>query len=258
MKDNSYYIVYGWMQNRLKLKGTALQLYAVIYGFSRDGESECSGSLAYLAETTGCTRQTVLNHLTKLEKQGYIQKRQSRDNDGGMRNHYKVNLAVVEQTESFPQDVENGCEKNVESKAEKPKNFTPGVKKLQSPCSKNQNAPSQKTRPNNTNKEYINHEECVTRTPEKRYGGYYNVRITEQEYQELKQKFGAEQFDITLNALSSFMADTGGYRFYKSHYHVLERWCREDSQKSKCRTVEKIEHVRDFDVEKYKIFINNF
>lgn len=51
MKDGNYYTVYGWMINRLKLKGTTLQLYAVIYGFSENGENECSGSLAYLAET---------------------------------------------------------------------------------------------------------------------------------------------------------------------------------------------------------------
>ena len=63
MKDGNYYTVYGWMINRLKLKGTTLQLYAVIYGFSENGENECSGSLAYLAETTGCTKQTVLNAL---------------------------------------------------------------------------------------------------------------------------------------------------------------------------------------------------
>ena len=41
MKDGNYYTVYGWMINRLKLKGTTLQLYAVIYGFSENGENEC-------------------------------------------------------------------------------------------------------------------------------------------------------------------------------------------------------------------------
>ena len=71
MKDGNYYTVYGWMINRLKLKGTTLQLYAVIYGFSENGENECSGSLAYLAETTGCTKQTVLNALNKHRKKKF-------------------------------------------------------------------------------------------------------------------------------------------------------------------------------------------
>lgn len=97
MKDNNYYVVYGWMVNKLKLKGTALQLYAVIYGFSQDGDSECSGSLAFLAETTGCTKQTILNGLDKLERLGYIQKRQTRDSDGGLRNHYRVNFYVEDE-----------------------------------------------------------------------------------------------------------------------------------------------------------------
>ena len=100
MKDGNYYTVYGWMINRLKLKGTTLQLYAVIYGFSENGENECSGSLAYLAETTGCTKQTVLNALNKLEKLGYILKRQTRDDDGGLRNHYRVNRTACFSTKS--------------------------------------------------------------------------------------------------------------------------------------------------------------
>ena len=154
MKDGNYYIVYGWMINRLKLKGTTLQLYAVIYGFSEDGENECSGSLAYLAETTGCTKQTVLNALNKLEKLGYILKRQTRDDDGGLRNHYRVNLTAIEQRVS-PQKVESDCGKNVETKAEKPKKFTQPVKKTECPQPKKRNAPSQKTRPYNTTRESI-------------------------------------------------------------------------------------------------------
>lgn len=157
MKDNNYYVVYGWMVNKLKLKGTALQLYAVIYGFSQDGDSECSGSLAFLAETTGCTKQTILNGLDKLERLGYIQKRQTRDSDGGLRNHYRVNLSAIESTGGIPQSVESECGKTVESKVGTPKNFTHEVKKSQCPQSKNKNAPSQKSRPNNTIREYIDY-----------------------------------------------------------------------------------------------------
>ena len=43
--DDNYYQVSGWMLNRLHLKGTELQIYAIIYGFSQDGESKITGSL---------------------------------------------------------------------------------------------------------------------------------------------------------------------------------------------------------------------
>ena len=183
MKDGNYYTVYGWMINRLKLKGTTLQLYAVIYGFSENGENECSGSLAYLAETTGCTKQTVLNALNKLEKLGYILKRQTRDDDGGLRNHYRVNLTAIEQRVS-PQKVERGYGKNVETKAERPKKFTQPVKKTECPQTKKRNAPSQKTRPYNTTRESIGFELCEgdARSEKQTFGDFQNVQLTENEY----------------------------------------------------------------------------
>ena len=93
MKDGNYYTVYGWMLNQLKLKGTKLQVFAVIYGFSRK-EKACSGSLQYLAEATGCTKQTVLNALQALEEKHYIRKEQIRAKDGGVRNHYTAAPAI--------------------------------------------------------------------------------------------------------------------------------------------------------------------
>lgn len=230
MKDNNYYVVYGWMVNKLKLKGTALQLYAVIYGFSQDGDSECSGSLAFLAETTGCTKQTILNGLDKLERLGYIQKRQTRDSDGGLRNHYRVNLSAIESAGDIPQYVESECGKTVESKVGTPKNFTHEVKKSQCPQSKNKNAPSQKSRPNNTIREYIDYEgEFGTRSPKKRFGEFANVYLTSEEYDKLHSIYG-NLLSVTLSSLSTYMASTG--RKYHNHYATLYRWCKQDKEQS--------------------------
>ena len=44
VKDENYYQITGWMINRLGLKGAKLNIFAIIYGFSQDGESEFSGS----------------------------------------------------------------------------------------------------------------------------------------------------------------------------------------------------------------------
>ena len=220
------------MRNKLKLKGTALQLYAIIYGFSYDGESECSGSLAYLSETAGCTKQTVLNGLNKLESAGYILKRQTRDSDGGLRNHYRINASALDEEYDFPQPVENDCGKLVESKTDRSKNFTHAVKKSQSPQSKNNNTPSQKSRHNNTIREYIGYERerASSHASKKMFGEFANVCLTSEEYNTLQGIYG-DLFPTTLSSLSTYMASTG--RKYPNHYATLFRWCMQDKDKQK-------------------------
>lgn len=77
IKDENFYQVSGWMLNRLGLKGTALDVYAIIYGFTQDGESWFSGSLQYLMDFTNASRRTVINTLKDLTERGYLKKRES-------------------------------------------------------------------------------------------------------------------------------------------------------------------------------------
>lgn len=74
IKDENYYVIHGWMRNRLGLKGNELTIYAILYGFTQDGESEFSGSVAYLTEFIGVSKDTVSRILDKLEGYGYIEK----------------------------------------------------------------------------------------------------------------------------------------------------------------------------------------
>lgn len=76
IKDENYYQVSGWMLNRLGLKGTALDVYAIIYAFSQDGESCFSGSLKYLMDFTNASRRTIINTLKDLTEKGYLVKRE--------------------------------------------------------------------------------------------------------------------------------------------------------------------------------------
>ncbi len=67
MKENTFITIQSWMRSKLKLSGNELLVYAIIYGYSQDGESHFHGSRAYLADWCGCTVrsiQTVLNNLT--------------------------------------------------------------------------------------------------------------------------------------------------------------------------------------------------
>lgn len=74
LRAENYFTVHGWMITRLKLKGTALTVYAVLYGFSQDGESEFRGTLDYIAEFAGISCPTVRRALKELTEQGLVKK----------------------------------------------------------------------------------------------------------------------------------------------------------------------------------------
>jgi uncharacterized phage protein (TIGR02220 family) len=94
IKDTNYFQISGWMLNRLRLKGIQLEIYAIIYGFSQDGESEFTGSIQYLCEFTGTSRPTVIKALKELTDKKYLLKDEKIIN-GIKFNRYKVNLQVV-------------------------------------------------------------------------------------------------------------------------------------------------------------------
>lgn len=74
INDGNYISIQGWMVNRLNLKGNELLVYAIIYGFSQDGESRYTGSRRYLADWCGCAMRTVDNTLASLVAKGLIAK----------------------------------------------------------------------------------------------------------------------------------------------------------------------------------------
>ena len=74
LRDNNYYTVQGWMINKLGLKGTELQLYAIIYGFSQTDGQVFSGAAQYLADWTNISRRNVMERLRSLTEKGFIEK----------------------------------------------------------------------------------------------------------------------------------------------------------------------------------------
>ena len=72
VKNDSFVTIQGWMINKLGLKNNELTIYAIIYGFSQDGESEFNGSLSYLCDWCSCTKQGALKCLKSLVDKKYI------------------------------------------------------------------------------------------------------------------------------------------------------------------------------------------
>lgn len=136
IRDDNYYLISGWMINRLGLKGVQLSVFAIIYGFSQDGENEYTGSLQYLCDFTGGTsKPTIIKALQELTEKGFIIRREETINNV-MFVRYKANLQVV-------------------------KNFNGGSKEILPGVVKKFNGGSKEILPNNeidkeSNKEYIN------------------------------------------------------------------------------------------------------
>lgn len=96
LRDENYYLVYGWMVNRLKLKGVKLNIYAIIYGFSQDGENEYTGTLQYLCDLCGgVSRSTISKALKELVDEKLILRREETISNVIFA-RYRANLNLVE------------------------------------------------------------------------------------------------------------------------------------------------------------------
>jgi DNA-binding MarR family transcriptional regulator len=81
VEDTNYLTIQGWMRTKLNLTGNDLLVYAIIYGATQDGESKFTGSLQYLADWCGATKQGIQKNLKNLLDKGLI-KKESRDFNG--------------------------------------------------------------------------------------------------------------------------------------------------------------------------------
>lgn len=95
MKNDNYFQVSGWMINVLKLDGTNLIVFAIIYGFAQDGQSKFTGSIKYLQKCTGKSKNTVMKSLSDLVEIGLLKKHSTILNSIKL-NSYSVDLGVVQ------------------------------------------------------------------------------------------------------------------------------------------------------------------
>lgn len=95
--DRNYIHISAFMIKDLKLKGNELLLYAIIYGFSQDGESSFSGSRNYLSEFLNVSKPTIDSALNSLCDKGYIIKITETKNRV-IFNYYKINTEILDFT----------------------------------------------------------------------------------------------------------------------------------------------------------------
>lgn len=80
VKSEHYITIQEFMVNDLELSGNELIAYALIYGFSQDGESYFKGSLSYVAKWLNCSKATACTILNKLSDDGFLEKKEKNVN----------------------------------------------------------------------------------------------------------------------------------------------------------------------------------
>lgn len=119
IKDENYYQIQGWMITRLGLKGVQLSVFAIVYGFSQDGENEYTGSLQYLCDFCGgVSKPTIINALKSLVESGYLIRREEIIN-GVQFNRYKINLPLLKNLYYPDKELTAGVVKNFDGGSKK-------------------------------------------------------------------------------------------------------------------------------------------
>lgn len=153
IKDENTYTIHGWMLNKLHLEGTALNVYAIIFGFSQDGESEFYGSRRYLAEFTGKSLPTIDSALEELCDKGLIIKT-SETRNFITTNKYRINVEVFENFTGSKETLQGvkklggGCKETLPNNKEDNKNnilYTnrfqkPTIEEIKAYCEKRNNS----------------------------------------------------------------------------------------------------------------------
>ena len=74
LNNKNYIAIADWMVTDFNFNTRELLCYAIIYGFSQDGESVFSGSLNYLSTWLGIRRDNVMRYLNSLVEKGVVTK----------------------------------------------------------------------------------------------------------------------------------------------------------------------------------------
>lgn len=243
INPNTYYTVQGWMLSELGLKGNALAVYAIIYGFSQDGVSEYAGSSAYLCEWLGCTKKTALNALAELTEKGYLRKKIIMQNGVKLCNYvavrrpYSLQKQPGEEITPGGEEITPGAGKKlhqggVEITPGRGKNYTtPGEEITPHIISDNDSdihkdiykgdgePPTPPPPPKKRGKKKTEGEQ-----PEKlAYGEYKHVKLTAEELEKLVKKHGQEKAAALIKYLDEYMEEKPSYKS-ASHYLAICRW----------------------------------
>jgi predicted transcriptional regulator len=220
LRKDSYVTLTSEMRNKLDLKGEELIVYGIIYGFSQDDKTEFSGSLDYLSEWCGCSTRTVMRILEKLVDKKLISKTEICKIGNSKKYSYKVinfndNLSQVHDNLSQVHDNLSQVHDN--------------LSQVHDNLSPNNIVYNIVDNIDNIEKE-INKEK-----EKKSYGEFKNVKLTDREYEKLKEIYGS-QLENAISCLSEYIESSG--KKYKSHYATMgkSQWVYEKVKQNNYQT----------------------
>lgn len=237
IQDTNFYVAHGWMITKLKLSGRALQVYAIIYGFTQDQETEFNGSLNYIAGWLGTSnRSTVLRAINNLIEKGLIEKRQAIIN-GVTLNRYVAKVPDLGECRNG-----TGCAETVQGvyrfgtggSAETVHNIyiNKNIDKNMGKDIDKNSTPTQETAPAAfkapTVVEAPPKELQTPKTQKHAYGQYKNVMLSDHELETLKNEYPID-YQKRIEAVSEYCASHG--KSYKNYLATIRVWARKDREK---------------------------
>lgn len=198
VKSDTYVNIQAFMVNELHLSGNALIIYAVIYGFSQDGDSWFTGSRSYLAAWCQASKSTVSRNLEALCAKGLIERRE----------HVAHGVLLVDYRAVRGTKNAQGCTQNEQGGV--PKMGRGGIPKMGTHTIE---IDKLETNPR---------EKIETRH---KFGEYKNVLLSDSDMEKLKTEFPAD-WEERIERLGSYMASTG--KSYKNHLATIRNWARRD------------------------------
>ncbi len=102
MMKSGFVTIQSWMRTELNLKGNDLLVYAIIFGFSQTENQRFTGSLQYIADWCGASKQGVLKNLKNLLDAGLIEKEEKFVNNIKLVEYYTTQLNTPLNSVEYP------------------------------------------------------------------------------------------------------------------------------------------------------------
>lgn len=218
IKNESYYVVHGWMINNLNLKGLELSVFAMIYGFSQTNNQWFTGSRKYLADFTNSSVRRTQIVLNSLVEKGLIEKTIADKNRVYYRSVYDTNMVGTKFTdtseesshgeESSPLTGEESSHYGEESSPPYIYNIEYNLEsnKIDSP------SPQKKTQ------KEVKH----------KYGEYQHVKLTDAQYQKLISEYGETRITEYITKIDNWI-QMKGKSPYKDFNIAIRNWLNRDN-----------------------------
>lgn len=111
--NEDFFTIFGFMRNDLNLEGTELNIYAIIYGYSKDGVHDYHGSQQYLANWVGKSKTAIQRALNNLIEKELILKEEIWTDNNIKYCKYKANLTRIQNDTGISETTVNNIYNNI-------------------------------------------------------------------------------------------------------------------------------------------------